>query len=126
MQKTSESAPREDSKLITCVLPDDGSHKLLLEALHREKNITRAEVVSCLGMSSLADANIKPGTLPDTFLARMVTVVVPQTKADSLFEFICEKARVDRDGGGVVLQSALATSTPYTLPEDVVEEENKT
>ena len=57
MQVSSESAPREASKLITCVLPDDGSHKLLLEALHREKNITRAEAVSCLGMSSLADAN---------------------------------------------------------------------
>ncbi len=124
MQVSSESAPREASKLITCVLPDDGSHKLLLEALHREKNITRAEAVSCLGMSSLADANIKPGTLPDTFLARMVIVVVPQTEADSLFEFIYENARVGRDGGGIVMQSALANSTPFTLPDDVAEEEN--
>ena len=124
MQITSEPAPRESSKLITCVLPDDGSHKLLLEALHREKNITRAEAVSCLGMTRLADANIKPGTLPDTFLARIVTVVVPQTEADSLFAFIYEKARVGRDGGGVVMQSALATSTPYILPEEVAEEEN--
>ena len=82
MREATEPAPHQPSKLITCILPDDGSHKLLIEALH-ERDITRAEVVSCLGMSSLVDANIKPGTLPDTFLARMVTVVVPASKAST-------------------------------------------
>ena len=125
MQNTNEAAPREPSKLITCILPDDGCHKELLEALHHEKNITRAEAVSCLGMSSLADANIKPGTLPDTFMARLVTVVVPESESDVLFDDIYDKARVGRDGGGAVLQSIPATSTPYSMPKDVAEEENQ-
>ncbi len=123
MQDPSESAPREPGKLITCILPDDGSHRALLEALHHEKYITRVEAVPCLGMSSLADANIKPGTLPDTFMARLVTVVVPESEADVLFEYIYEKARVGRDGGGAVLQSTLTNSTPYSLPQDVAEED---
>ena len=122
MDASSESAPNQPSKLITCILPDDGCHRELLEALHHEKKIPQAAVLSCLGMSSLADANIKPGTLPDTFMARLVTVVVPESEADVLFDYIYEKARVGRDGGGAVLQSELATSTPYSLPEDVADE----
>ncbi len=123
MQDSSKSAPREPSKLITCVLPDDGSHKALLEALRHEKQITRAEVVSCLAMGRLSNANVKPGSLPDTFLAKMVRVVVPEAEADALFEYIYEKARIGRDGGGAVLQNALVTSTPFALPEGVAEEE---
>ena len=123
MQDSSKSAPREASKLITCLLPDDGSHKALLEALRHEKQITRAEVVSCLAVGSLADAKVKPGTLPDAYLGRLVRVVVPEAEADALFEFIYEKARIGRDGGGVVVQNALVTSTPFALPEGVADEE---
>ena len=50
-------------------------------------------------------------------------LVVPEAEADALFEFICEKANIDREGGGVVLQHALVTATPFALPEGVAEEE---
>ena len=123
MQDFSESAPREANKLITCVLPDDGSHKALLEALRHEKSVLKAEVVSSLAMGESAEANAKPGTVPGTYMARMVRVVVPAAEADALFEFICDKARINRDGGGVVFQNALVTSTLFTLPEDVAEEQ---
>ncbi len=126
MQHSTESAPREASKLITCMLPDDGSHRTLLEALHHEKQITRADAVSCLMIGDLADAKVKPGTLPDANMARIVRVVVSEAEADALFDYIYEKARVGRDGGGVVLQHALATSTPFALPKGVTEEENRT
>ncbi|MFQ5761038.1 MAG: hypothetical protein ACE5HM_08695 [Acidiferrobacterales bacterium] len=110
MQDSSKSStPREASKLITCLLPDDGSHKTLLEALRHEKKITRAEVVSCLAMGRVADAKVKPGTLPDEYLARLVRVVVPEAEAEALFEYIYEKAGVGRDGGGVVLQNAVSS-----------------
>ena len=125
MPDPTEFAPREASKLITCMLPDDGSHRTLLEALRHEKQITRAEVVSCLMMSSLADAKVKPGTLPDANMAKMVRVVVPEAESDALFEYIYEKAGVGRDGGGMVLQHALVTSTPFALPEDVAEEKTQ-
>ncbi len=124
MQNSTKSAPREASKLIVCMMPDDGSHKALLKALWHEKQITRADVVTCLAISDLADANIKPGTLPDVFTARLVRVVVPEAEADALFEFVYEKGRVGRDGGGVVFQQALATATPFALPEGVTEEKS--
>ena len=124
MQDPTISAPREAGKLIICVLPDDGSHRTLLEALYHEKQITRAETLSCLMMGNLADAKVKPGTLPDTSMARIVRVVVPAADADALFEFIYETAGVGRDGGGIVLQTALAAATPFVLPEGVAEEES--
>ncbi|MDJ0862617.1 MAG: hypothetical protein QNJ87_00965 [Gammaproteobacteria bacterium] len=123
MQEARSSTPREATKLITCILPDDGSHRALLEALHREKQLNKAQAVSCLATGTLADARVKPGTLPDVYLARMVWVVVPEAEADALFEFIYHKARIGRDGGGVMLQNALVAATPFALPEDVAEEE---
>ena len=122
MQGPTISAPREASKLVTCVLPDDGSHRTLLEALYQEKQITRAVTTSCLLMGSLADARVKPGMLPDVSMARIVRVIVPAADADALFEFIYETARVGRDGGGIVIQNALAAATPFVLPEGVAEE----
>jgi len=94
----------------------------LLKALRHEKQCTRAEVVSCMAMGNLADAKVKPGMLPDKYLARMVRVVVPEAEADVMFDYIYEKAGIGRDGGGVIMQNALVTATPFTLPEGVVEE----
>ena len=123
MQDSGKTATREASKLIACMLPDDGSHKVLVEALRDETQITRIEVISCIATGSLWNANAKPGTVADTYMGRMVRVVVPEAEADALFEFICEKANIDREGGGVVLQHALVTATPFAFPEGVAEEE---
>ncbi len=124
MQEPSKTAPREASKLITCVLPDDGTHKVLLDALYQERKTIKADVVSALATGDASASDAKPGTHAGSYLARLVTVVVPAAEADTWFEFICDKARIDREGGGVVFQNALVTSTLFTLPEDVAEEES--
>ena len=123
MEEPSKAAPREASKLISCVLPDDGTHKALLDALHQERKSIKAEVVSALATGDASALDAKPGTHAGSYLARLVTVVVPAAEADAWFDFICEKARIDRDGGGVVFQTALVTSTLFSLPDDVAEEE---
>ena len=116
---TMEHAP---CKLICCVLPDDGSHRKLLEGLWQEQQIIRAEVLNCLGMDVLADAKVKPGTLPDAYLVRLVRVVVSANEADACFEYIHDKAGIGRSGNGVIFQSALHAATPYALPEGVKRE----
>ncbi|MDH3899927.1 MAG: hypothetical protein OEU51_02630, partial [Gammaproteobacteria bacterium] len=77
----------ENYKLISCMLPDDGSDKKLMRALRNEKHIITANSVNCLGLAVLADAKTKYGELPEPTLVRKVDVVVPAAEADSLFDY---------------------------------------
>ena len=123
MKDSESSALLRGGKLITCILPDDGNCEQLLLGLLHDKKIARVQVLSCMGMGSLICANAKFGTSPDTFVAKLVRVVVSKAEAGELFDYICEKANIGREGGGLVQQSALAEFTPYLLPADVSEEE---
>jgi len=118
------SIPREDCKLISCVLPDDGSDKKLLRALLHEKQITRTKSVSCLGMAVLADAQTKYGELPKPSMVRKVDVIVPAAAADELYDYIYHQANIGRAGGGTMWLGSLTTASPYTLPDDVPEEKS--
>jgi len=113
--------PREDSKLITCVLPDEAAARLLVETLYGERQITRIEVVPCLASGNLTRDRKRAGTSPDATMAQLIKIVVPAAEADAVFEYIYEKARIGRPGGGVIFQYNLANSTPYVLPNGAVQ-----
>ncbi len=121
-QASDQSLPLEASQVITCILPDEGIHRMLILDLRHEKGITRVESTPCRGLAALREARAKKGRLPTSTLVQMINVVVSVTEAEALFEYIYEKARIGRPGGGMLLLGKPLESTPFTLPESVPEE----
>jgi hypothetical protein len=117
-----QSLPLQSSKLILVALPDDGTDRRLLEALRRDKGVTRADTVSVRAVAALQDAAAQRGKLPEATLGRLVTVVSSEQEADALFDYIYRVAAIDRPGGGIVMMHRLSGATPFLLPEGLPDE----
>ena len=116
--------PQKAAKLITCVLPDDGSDKTLMQALRHEKQVIRTSSVACRGIAVLQSAKSKHDRLPEPTLVRMVNIAVAKDEADALFVYIYEKADIGHQGGGVIFMGPLINMTSFELPEGVPDEES--
>jgi hypothetical protein len=114
--------PGAAARLISCILPDDGTERRLLRWLRDEKGVTRANSVYCRTHSVLTEATARRGKLPVPSLARLVTIVVEAEDADALFDLVYEKADMHRPGGGCLTMAPLTFATPFVLPADVPNE----
>jgi hypothetical protein len=114
--------PGGPARLISCILPDDGTERQLLAWLRDEAGVTRANSVYCRGISVLREAHTRRGKLPEPSLARLVTVIAEAEEADALFERIYDQAGMHRPGGGVLTMTVLPFATPFELPGDLPRE----
>lgn len=110
------------AKLLSCILPDDGTEHLLLLWLRDQQGVTRANSVYCRGHSILREATARPGKLPEPSLVRVVTIVVEAGEADALFDRIYRQANIHRPGGGSLIMTPLTCATPFVLPVGVANE----
>jgi hypothetical protein len=94
-----------------------------MRALRSEKSVTRANSIPCLGLSILAEARTRRDKLPEPTLVRAVEILVRAADAEAVFEFVCQRANIGRQGGGIVMQSPAPFCTHYALPDDLPEED---
>jgi len=105
----------ESAKMIVCMLPDDGTDIKIIHQLRKEKGVTRAESTACRGVNNLQASKTGRGKLPEPTLYRILTIIVSETEADDVFDFVHEKARIGQPGRGVLMQTTDSTKASLGL-----------
>ncbi len=109
----------QSMRMISCLIPDDGTDLKLIRSLRREKGIVTAESIGCRGVSALKETK---GLLDDKGLVKLVEIIVPESEAEMLFRYIYYTAQINRPNGGWITLSQPIYATPFSLPDDMPEE----
>ena len=119
MVTTQDPGAYPDTKLITCVLPDNGRDSELLISLRADKDIITANSFKCRGVHAASGKGKKK---LEVEAVRVLAVVVMADVADEMFSYLYEKAEINQEDNGFMYQSDLVGATPFVLPEGIPDE----
>ena len=106
-------------KLITAVLPKGVAANVLV-LLKEEKEIITANINNARGSGKLTP--LKYRGIGEQTEKEILTIVVDSQNSDEIFDYLYEKAEVNRPHGGLMYVHKLGRSTEYSLPN--IEEEH--
>ena len=89
-------------RIITCFIRA-GLGQLVLERLHREMGVESAYAWHARGTGLAIRRDMKR---PQYVEREMITVMVPESRADEIFRFIYSASGIDQPHGGMVLMTA--------------------
>lgn len=98
----------DNVKLITCVMKEKLSNGVI-EYLKDEMNILTANKFSARGTSFEERLDVRQ--------MDVITVVVNESDAEEVFEYLFYHSQIDRNHGGMIFQEKLGRSTGYELPK---------
>jgi hypothetical protein len=101
----------ENQKLITCYLPKGKGVEIVVQ-LNEEKKLISANFASGRGRGMAKTVGFGEWMEVD-----ILSVVVEESKAEEIFDFIFDIAGIDRPNGGLMIQGDLTQATPFTLPD---------
>lgn len=107
------------TKLITAVLPK-GVSLNVIGKLKNEKSLVTANFNYARGMGKLTPAKYRG--VGEQSEKEVFTVVVDESQADEIFEYIYNVAEINRPHGGLIYMQKLMQSTDFVLPETVEDE----
>lgn len=118
-------SPSQPFKQISAILPDDEAllHELI-HGLKDEKAILAFDHHSCRGVGAIGKrATMRRFRAPQPKALRMLSILVEPARADEIFEYVYEKAQIDRPMGGILFMGPLDAATAFLMPEGVVDED---
>lgn len=110
---------RGRQKLITSIMPKGTGRKVLV-GLRKEHGINTGNINMARG-AGMYNPFAKRGIGEQTE-KELLTVVVPEDKADEIFDYIYELAAIGEPHRGIIFQSDLLCASAYEVPADIAEE----
>jgi nitrogen regulatory protein PII len=108
-------------KLITIILPKGkGRAKALVQQLVFDCGVNRVNINHARGLGRLTP--LQHRGVGESSEKEIVTVVVEESKADEIFEFIFYAAEINRPHGGLMFQQPLLATTLFSLPDEPEED----
>jgi len=95
-------------KLITCIFSNNKG-KAIIEYLSKEKTIITADRSNSRGTSLSNARGIE---------MEVITVLVEQSQADEIFEYLFFEAELDKPHNGIIYQQNIRKASKYSLPKE--------
>jgi len=106
-------------KLITSIMPKGVGRKVLL-GLRKDHGINTGNINGARG-AGMYNPMARRGIGEQTE-KEMLTVVVPEEKADEIFAYIYALAEIGEPHHGIIFQSDLLHASNYKVPDNIEEE----